>query len=157
MCALLMTSSHSEGVTWSKAGVEVPLEFPGQTWVATGPPTGIELAGGAGILVPADHINSGNWGSHALINTDMKTFKTSAWKLSTPIDDLSNGGGNECQAAQLPNGTIVMNMRTKNSYRQFSWSHDNGATWSAPGTLPPPLVYECSELCRCTPVGSFCD
>ena len=74
--------------------------------ILQGPPTGIELANGAGVLVPADHINSGNWGSHALINKDVQGFKVSGWKLSSPIDDQTNGGGNECQAAQLPNGTV---------------------------------------------------
>ncbi len=86
--------------------------------VRAGPPTGIELAGGAGILIPADHINSGSWGSHSLTTTDMASFGVSGWKLSAPIDDQHNGGGNECQAAQLPNGTLVMNMRTKNAYRK---------------------------------------
>ena len=45
-------------------------------------------------------------------------------------------GGNECQAAALPNGTLIMNQRARDSIRQFSWSHDHGETWSDPTTAP---------------------
>ena len=37
---------------------------------------------------------------------------------------------------QLPNGTILMNMRTKSGVRQFSWSHDDGTSWSVPIISP---------------------
>lgn len=40
------------------------------------------------------------------------------------------------QAAITPNGSLVMNQRTRTGERQFSWSHDDGATWSAPTTKP---------------------
>ena len=41
-------------------------------------------------------------------------------------------GGNECQAARLSNGTLILNQRTDGPQRQLSYSHDNGVTWTAP-------------------------
>ena len=41
-------------------------------------------------------------------------------------------GGNECQAARLSNGTLILNQRTDGPLRQLSYSHNNGVTWTAP-------------------------
>ena len=41
-------------------------------------------------------------------------------------------GGNECQAAQLSNGSLILNQRTRGPQRQLSYSHDAGMTWSEP-------------------------
>jgi hypothetical protein len=41
-------------------------------------------------------------------------------------------GGNECQAARLSNGSLILNQRTRGPQRQLSYSYDNGATWSEP-------------------------
>ena len=55
------------------------------------------------------------------------------WKISRTVD---GAGGNECQIARAPNGSLILNMRTKASIRQFAWSQDDGATWSPPVTAP---------------------
>jgi len=39
---VLQIESSDDGVSWTKTGVEVPLNYPGQTWVATGPPTSLQ-------------------------------------------------------------------------------------------------------------------
>ena len=41
-------------------------------------------------------------------------------------------GGNECQAARLSNGSLILNQRTRGPQRQLSYSYNNGATWTEP-------------------------
>ena len=41
-------------------------------------------------------------------------------------------GGNECQAARLANGSLILNQRTRGPLRQLSYSHDAGVHWSKP-------------------------
>jgi arylsulfatase A-like enzyme len=128
--AVVQLISEDNGLTFgSKTEVPTAL-FPHESWVATGPATGLELANGR-LLVAADHYDPQH-GSHAMLSDD----GAQTWQLSEPIDDQSSGGGNECQAAQLTNGSLVMNMRTLKGWRQFSWSHDNGSRWTVPVRSP---------------------
>jgi sialidase-1 len=74
------------------------------TWVATGPPQGLQLKSGR-LFIAADHMNATkSWSSHSMYSDDLGK----SWHISAPID---GEGGNECQAARAPNGSLVMNMR----------------------------------------------
>lgn len=138
------------GGTTLKVGLQVwskPSEISKQavkkdwTWVATGPPQGIQLMSGR-LVIGADHISAGGeWGSHAMYSDNAGK----SWALSNEMP-----GGNECQAAALPNGTLVMNQRTRDSVRQFSWSQDHGETWSDPTTAPFPQKYAGGGTCSST-------
>jgi sialidase-1 len=134
--AVIQLTSNDDGQTFSpKVEVSNAL-YAHESWVATGPATGIELTSGR-LLVAADHYDPQH-GSHAMLSDD----GAKTWRLSEPIDGGDSGGGNECQAAQLPNGTLVMNMRTLLGWRQFSWSHSNGSRWTAPVRSPSfPQIY----------------
>ena len=68
--------------------------------------------------------------SHAIYSDD----EGLTWQLSASI-----AGGNECQAALLPNGTnghapgtILMNMRNPRGQRLAAYSVTDGAEWSDP-------------------------
>lgn len=68
------------------------------------------------------------WGSHVMISDDFGE----SWDLGPNLPD-----GNECQVAELvDNQTLVINMRSRDKHRHFSWSQDYGETWSAPTTAP---------------------
>jgi sialidase-1 len=130
--AVLSLRSTDHGATWPAAATDVSAQAMGAewSWVATGPPAGQQLESGR-LLIAADHMVGGSaWGSHAMLSDD----GGASWSLSN--DMAGPGGGNECQAARAPNGSLVMNMRTKSGYRQFSWSDDNGTSWSAPTSAP---------------------
>jgi len=73
-------------------------------WIATGPPQGLELTPGGRLLVAADHMNGSVWGSHSMYSDDGGV----SWVISESIP-----GGNECQAAQINETHLVMNMRTR--------------------------------------------
>merc|ERR1712166_6518 len=126
---VLTVSSTDYGHTWSKATyITEQVTMKNWTWVATGPPQGLQLEGGR-LFIAADHYagTGSDWGSHSMYSDDLGT----TWQISASID-----GGNECQAARAPNGSLVMNMRTRGGVRQFAWSDDDGSTWSAPVTSP---------------------
>lgn len=117
---VLQLESDDFGATWSNATyITDQAKGPGWTWIATGPPSGLQLKSGR-LLISADHMDPG-WGSHSMYSDD----EGKSWKLSNSMVGL---GGNECQAARCANGSLIMNQRTKDSIRQFSWSNDDGAT-----------------------------
>lgn len=136
--------SKDNGRTWS-----VPREITADvkkadwTWYATGPGVGIQLKAGpraSRLVVPCDHIEAGSrkYYSHVIYSDDHGV----SWKLGgrTPIDQV-----NECQAAELPGGQVMLNMRNSevtNKARAVSFSEDGGMTWSVPThdlCLPEPI------------------
>jgi len=128
---VIVLTTLDSGATWGK-----PREISKQvmqsnwSWVATGPPQGLELSEGGRLLVAGDHAIDGagsHWGSHAMFSDD--------GGINWSISDLM-AGGNECQAARVNETSLIMNMRTAIGVRQFSWSHDNGTTWTTPTTTP---------------------
>lgn len=119
---VLQLESQDFGASWTNATyITSQAKRANWTWIATGPPTGLQLTSGR-LLIPADHMSPG-WGSHAMLSDD--GGKT--WTLSNSMTGL---GGNECQAARCANGSLIMNQRTQAGIRQFSWSDDDGTTVS---------------------------
>jgi sialidase-1 len=113
--------SKDEGRTWAYTA---NLTFPRWTWVATGPPAGLQLASGR-ILIPSDNYVDGHYSSFAFISDDFgKTWAIS----SNHIVD-----GNECQAVALPwvsQDTLLLSMRQSiGNQRLATFSHDGGETW----------------------------
>ena len=92
-------SSLDFGTTWSPARYLTSANPKSDSWpwLATGPPQGLQLPTGR-LLVASDHrgANHADVFSHAMFSDDLGE----TWQLSSNIT-----GGNECQAAPLPNGT----------------------------------------------------
>lgn len=125
--------SDDQGVTWSKPAFiteEVTPRQANYSHVATGPPTGLQLDSGR-LLITSDLVlqPSGDWVSASMYSDDVGK----SWQLGNFVAGL---GGNECQAAPAPNGSLVLNMRSREHKRQFSWSNDEGTSWSEPTALP---------------------
>jgi sialidase-1 len=114
--------SSDMGNTWA---ISSPLPVPADwTWVATGPPGGIQLQGGR-IIVPSDHATSAGTFSHAYVSDD----GGATWNISSSV-----AHGNECQAAAMPwvsPTTVLLNMRTVLPARQVAVSTDGGSQWGA--------------------------
>lgn len=124
--------SENDGKKWS-----VPEEISSSvkeedwTWYATGPCHGIQIIKGphkGRLLIPCDHIEAGTkkYYSHSIYSDDHGR----SWKLggSTPQDQV-----NECTAAELPDGRVMLNMRNydrSQKSRKVSLSEDGGVTWS---------------------------
>lgn len=130
---IFISSSSDDGLTWTEpAEITKDVKQENWTWYATGPCTGIQLQRGehAGrLIIPCDHIEAETekYFSHIIYSDD----GGQTWQLggSTPVDQV-----NECQAVELADGRLMLNMRNYNrkefQYRAISISEDGGASWS---------------------------
>ncbi|MCX8139075.1 MAG: sialidase family protein [Thermogemmata sp.] len=124
-----ITSSRDDGRTWSPPReITAAVKKPEWSWYATGPGVGIQLRSGR-LLIPCDHKAEGGKTrrSHVIYSDD--GGKT--WHLggSTGPDC------NECQAVELSDGTILLNIRTyrpQHFRRLIARSSDGGKTFSEP-------------------------
>jgi sialidase-1 len=137
------TASHDGGASW-----EAPRYFPvalpaggppaNLSHFATGPPGGVQLPSGR-LVVPATFClgasapmtchGAAYGASLALLSDD----DGATWTASDAV-----AGGNECQVAAAQNGSLVLSMRSLGGAgaRLWSWSADDGASWSAPTDAP---------------------
>lgn len=122
------TKSTDDGLSWAKP-VEITKDVkkPGWTWYATGPGVGIQLKSGR-LLIPCDSKSAGGKvrASHVIFSDDGGT----SWKLG----GVAGPGCNECQAVELADGSVLLNMRSVagNKRRLVAVSKDGGATFSKP-------------------------
>ncbi len=120
--------STDDGATWSKP-VEITKDVkkPEWTWYATGPGVGIQLKSGR-LLVPCDSKSAGGKvrESHAIYSDDAGK----SWKHGNAVGPNCN----ECQAVELADGKVMLNMRTYrgNNHRLVAISDDGGETFSKP-------------------------
>jgi sialidase-1 len=123
----------SDGSTWS-----TPQDITSTTtraswkWIGTGPPGSLLLPSSGRIVVPAyhsaaPHDTDGELSrSHSMVSDDGGATWTLGQSLAGPY--LSN----ECQAALLSNGSLLLNARSLLLDRIGSISNDGGMTWGAP-------------------------
>jgi sialidase-1 len=123
-----VTRSTDDGATWDRP-VEITKDVkkPEWTWYATGPGVGIQLKSGR-LLVPCDNKSDGGKlrQSHAIYSDD----GAKSWKLGGVVGP----GCNECQAVELADGKVMLNMRSfqRNNRRLVAVSSDGGETFSKP-------------------------
>lgn len=130
---VFMLSSEDDGHSWSQPRDITQAVKPNHWgWYATGPCTGIELQQGthAGrLVIPCNHSDFSDGSvrlySHVIYSDDHGR----TWQIGgrTPSDDFD-----ECQAAALPDGRLLLNMRhylSTRHYRGVTRSADGGLTW----------------------------
>jgi len=134
---VFMTHSADDGLTWTEPKeITADVKEKDWDWYATGPGHGIQLTRGkhkGRLIFPCDHGVKGRQGgwkgkgrSHVFYSDDHgKTFQ-----LGKPTD----WGMNECEAAELADGRLLLSMRNYHgkNQRAFATSHDAGQTWSEP-------------------------
>jgi sialidase-1 len=127
-----LMSSEDDGLTWSDP-VEITDDVKEQswTWYATGPGHGIQLSNGR-LVIPCD-FGKGladddyqYFGSHVITSDDHGR----TWQIGGTIQ----GKVNECQAVELSDGRLLLNMRSYHGghCRGIATSRDGGDTWSEP-------------------------
>lgn len=129
---VFVLTSSDDGASWSTArDITTDVKKPEWTWYATGPCNGIQMRTKKyrnRLVIPCDHIeaDSKKYFSHSIYSDD----NGKSWKLggTTPTDKV-----NECSVAELPSGTLLLNMRNYTSVRvrQTATSNDGGESWSA--------------------------
>jgi sialidase-1 len=119
--------SVDEGLTWTKPlEITAQLKREGWTWFATGPGVGLQMRSGR-LVVPCDAKDVGGRKGYAFVVASEDGGAT--WTAGGIVGEAWN----ECQAAELSDGSLMLNMRNhggKNRRRGVSISHDGGRTWS---------------------------
>ena len=153
---IFVLESTNQGNTWREAReITADVKLDTWTWYATGPGSGLQVTAGpyAGRLIAGcDHIEAGTkkYFSHSIFSDD----HGKTWQLggTTPRDQV-----NECEVAELPGGTLMLNMRNydrNNKMRQVAYSTDGGTTWTNQGfdsTLIEPI---CQASLHSTHLGT---
>jgi sialidase-1 len=127
-----ISTSADDGKSWTKPReITKDVTKPGWTWYATGPGVGIQLKSGR-LLIPCD--SKSELGkvreSHVILSDD--AGKT--WRLGGIVGPHCN----ECQAVELADGRVMLNMRTyrANNRRLVAISSDGGQTFTEPKEDP---------------------
>ena len=125
--AVGLLRSTDFGLSWSEA---IPITLPASwTWVATGPPGGMQLAAGGRLVLPIDwQAPQQPYSSQLLLSDDLGA----SWRLATS----GVAGGNECQAVPLPwlsPQHVLLSMRqASGTHRLGALSTDGGETFAVP-------------------------
>lgn len=123
-------SSCDDGRTWSPAlEISSTARKEDWTWYATGPGAGIQIERGrfkGRLVAPCDHCErtSRLSYSHVLVSDD----HGASWRLGGRIGP----GCNECEAVELADGRLMLNMRnadTAKRARLVAFSEDGGVSW----------------------------
>ena len=119
--------SEDDGQTWSKPiNITAQVKRPEWTWYATGPGVGIQLSNGR-LIIPCDHkeptANGVVWRAHVIYSDD----HGKSWQLGGTVGPQCN----ECQAAELSDGRVMLNIRSYrgNHRRLVAISSDGGRTF----------------------------
>ena len=129
---VLRLYSDDLGESWS-APIDISGQAmaPGWTWHAVGPCHGAQLRSGR-LIVPCNHAvlgengDSGPYISGALWSDD----HGETWRRSADVGPDTN----ECTLAEMPDGRVVINLRSYagQNRRAVSESRDGGESWAPP-------------------------
>jgi len=143
-----ITRSDDDGLTWSEPE-DVTRSLRRPDIISLGSPGfGIQLEHGphkGRILLPIYEVLPGGenrgWYNCAAISDD--GGKT--WRAGGRVPEAADGGdANECQIAELPDGTIVMDARQSSGpCRKGAVSRDAGETWEPMYNVPGLAVTRC--------------
>lgn len=128
-----VTHSRDDGRTWAEpAEITASTKKDDWSWYATGPGVGIQLERGpkpGRLVIPCDHKTLGDevgYYSHVIVSDD----GGESWRIA----GVTENGVNECQAAELADGRLLLNMRRSRhnpaEHRAIAHSGDAGETWS---------------------------
>jgi sialidase-1 len=129
----MMTRSTDDGLTWTPPE-NLTRTLKREDWLlfAPSPQQGIQLRDGT-LVMPAQGRMTDNTFANVIISRDHgKTWQTSP---------SAHFGGNECQAAELADGSIMLNIRNGDKKRRaVVTSADAGQTWNPHPTHEKDLI-----------------
>ncbi len=121
---IMMVRSTDGGLAWSKPE-NLTRKLKKQEWwlIAPAPQQGINLADGTLVMPVQGRDEKGVPFATIMVSKDHGTH----WTIGAP----AYSGGNECQAAQLSDGSIMLNMRNDHArLRAVYVTRDLGKTWA---------------------------
>jgi len=134
-CAqLMLVRSKDDGLTWTKPE-NLTRKLKKEAWwlLAPAPQQGINLPDGTLVLPVQGRDEKGDTFATIMSSRDHGT----SWTVGAP----AFSGGNECQAAQLGDGSIMLNIRNDHErFRAVFVTNDLGKTWQAHETNRKTLI-----------------
>jgi sialidase-1 len=130
----LMVRSRDDGRTWSRPE-NLTRRLKQEAWwlLAPSPQQGIQLPDGTLVMPVEGRDETGESFSSLMISHD----HGANWKVATP----AFRGGSECQAAQLGDASIMLNMRNNHErFRAVFVTKDLGLTWQPHATNRNTLI-----------------
>jgi len=132
----LMVRSIDDGLTWTKPE-NLTRTIKQEAWwlLAPSPQQGIQLVDGTLVMPVQGRTGRDSLASFAALMISRDHGKT--WTVSPPGYD----GGNECQAAQISDGSIMLNIRNDvERFRAVVVTKDLGQTWQPHPTSRNTLI-----------------
>ncbi len=120
---MMMVRSRDDGLTWSKPE-NLTRKLKKEAWwlLAPSPQQGIHLANGTMVMPIQGRDEKGDTFATIMSSGD----HGASWTVGTP----AYSGGNECQAALLSDGSIMLNIRNDHErFRAVYVTADLGKTW----------------------------
>jgi sialidase-1 len=132
----MMVRSKDDGLTWSKPENLTRILKQESWWLlAPSPQQGIQLADGTLVMPVQGRTGRDPLATFATLMISRDHGET--WTVGQP----GYTGGNECQAAQLSDGSIMLNVRNdRERYRAVVITRDLGQTWQAHPTNRNTLI-----------------
>jgi len=131
---MMMVRSRDDGLTWSKPE-NLTRKLKKEKWwlLAPAPQQGIHMNDGTLVMPVQGRDEKGETFATIMSSRD----HGATWTVGTP----AYSGGNECQAALLSDGSIMLNMRNDHErYRAVYVTADLGKTWKAHATNRNTLI-----------------
>ncbi|MCC6589164.1 MAG: exo-alpha-sialidase [Bryobacterales bacterium] len=131
---IMMVRSKDDGLTWTKPE-NMTRKLKKEAWVllAPAPQQGINLPDGTLVMPVQGRDEKGETFATIMTSKD----HGANWTVGNP----SFSGGNECQAAQLSDGSIMLNMRNDHErFRAVFVTNDLGKTWQPHATNRNTLI-----------------
>lgn len=129
----ILVRSRDDGRTWSQPE-NITRQVKREEWLlfAPSPQQGIQLTSGA-LVMPVQGRDADGAFAAIMVSDD----HGQSWRVSQP----AHSGGNECQAAELTDGTIMLNIRNGDKKRRaVMLTDDLGKTWRAHPTHEQALI-----------------
>ena len=127
---VFLVKSTDDGRTWSKpAEITKQVMDPGWPRIGTGPGHGIQLRNGR-LLIPC-------WAGRGVgfcgqFQVSFVIYSDDGGKTWNRASALDHDASDECEVVELVDGSLYMNMRSRQGKKQraYSFSRDGGQTWS---------------------------
>jgi len=123
-----VTRSTDNGETWTELeNITSRVKKAEWTWYATGPGHGIQLISGR-LVIPCDHGETVDSTQHLYAHVICSDDGGETWQISNSLE----AGTEECEAAELDDGSLLLTVRNYHDTGKasFSRSYDQGLTWT---------------------------